>query len=100
MSTLQEINERLEKIIPEIATTTIALRKLEIVYNLRFWDLILHSGMGNQAAREAEANLTCETEGLLEPLQLMKADLRALLNEKECLIAISANLRVLEHQVA
>ena len=93
--TLSECNDTLIAIAKQLKETIISHNQAERKYHLRFWDLLLHSGMGTIVAKEAEANLVCQEEGLLEPLQILRADLRALLNEKECYIEISRNLRVL-----
>ena len=94
--TLVECNDRLETLSRELNETIIAHGKAAQKYHLRFWDLLLHSGMGTIAAKEAEANKICHEEGILEPLEILRADVKALLNEKECLLSIAANLRVLE----
>lgn len=93
---LVQINNKLEELAKTYSQKARELRQLEYAYNLRFWNLILHSGMGTIAAKEAEANTICHEEGLLEPLQELKADMKALYYEKDCYIAMGSNLRVLE----
>ena len=93
---LIELNEKLEVISEEYPQKIRQLQEAEMKYNLRFWDLLLHSGMGNQASREAEASLVCQEEGLLEPLQILRADVKALYHQKDCFQEISRNLRALQ----
>lgn len=95
--TLVEINKRLLELAVEIPMKIKEVRAVETEYQLRFWELMLRSAMGNQDKREAEANMICNEENLYEPVLDLKADLRGLFNEKDLLLAISANLRVMEH---
>ena len=88
---LLEIANTLERLIPQLS-------KAELAYDLRFYDLLLHSGLGTIAAKEAEAKLTCQQEGLLEPVQNMKGDVRLLYHQKDCYIEISRNLRAIAHE--
>ena len=94
--TLQEVNQELEKIAKELFEKVKAHQAAEYNYNIRFWDLLIHSGMGTVAAKEAEANLTCKEEGLLEPLQELRGEVRGLYHMKDCYIAIAANLRAMQ----
>lgn len=95
--TIEEINQKLEELAIAYPAKLRELRVAEHAYNLRFWGLILHSGMGTIAAKEAEANLVCQNENLLEPVQTLKADVRALYHEKDCYLAIAANLRIMNY---
>ncbi len=96
MVNITEANLILEQIADELPAKILELVKVQQKYDLRFWDLILHSGMGNQAAREAEANLVCQEEGLLVPVQNLKGEVKALYNKKDCYTEIARNLRVLQ----
>ena len=94
--TLPEVNEKLARIAEEYPRKLKQLQEAEITFNLRFWDLLLHSGMGTIGAKEAEANLTCNQEGLLEPLQILRADVKGLYHEKDCFTEIARNLRAIQ----
>lgn len=91
--TLPEVNQKLLEIAQVYPPKVRALQQAELQFNLRFWHLFLHSGMGTIGAKEAEANTICNEEGLLEPVQLLRADVKALYHEKDCFLAIAANLR-------
>lgn len=93
MISQQGVFQRIEEIASELPQKIRELQKADLAYNLRFWDLILHSGMGTIAAKEAEANLTCNEEGLLEPVQMLRADVRALYHEKDCYIVLAKGLK-------
>jgi len=95
MMDLDKINDRMEKIILEMSAKLPQLRVSEWKYDKRFYQLILSSGIGNQAGREAEAKLTCDAEGLFSPLADLRGEVRALINEKEMLTEISKNIRSL-----
>lgn len=92
---LPELNQKLGEIAIAYSQKIKELQEAELKYNLRFWDLVLRSGMGTIAAKEAEANTICNEEGLLEPLQILRADIKALYNQKDCYIEISKNTRAL-----
>ena len=93
--TLENINIQLEDLITEYPKKIKELQEAELKYNLRFWDLLLHSGMGTIATKEAESNLICKEEGLLEPVQILRADVKSLYHKKDFLLEISRNLRFL-----
>ena len=93
---LEETNTKLQQLAETYAQRVRELQKAELAYNLRYWHLFVNSGMGTVGAKEAAANLTCQEEGLLEPLQILRADMKALQYERECYVAIASNLRVLQ----
>lgn len=92
---LIEVSYKLEVIAQQLTLKIPQLQEADAKFQLRFADLVLHSAGGTIAAREAEANLTCEQEGLLSPLYDLKGDVRALYHQKDCYIAIAANLRAM-----
>lgn len=91
---LEQINIELDQISRDLAVKLPQLKDAEMQYNHVFLQSILRSGMGNAQSREAEAKLTCDTEGVLRPYEDIKVDVRTLLNRKECLIEIAKNIRV------
>jgi hypothetical protein len=91
--TLFDVNTKLTELAVALPTKIREMQEAELKYNLRFWHLLLSSGMGTIGAKEAEANVICNNEGLLEPVQILRADVRALYHEKDCYLAIAANLR-------
>lgn len=93
--TLLEINQELLKIAEVYPQKSRELREAELRFNLRFWHLLLNSRLGTIAAKEAEANMICNEEGLLEPLQILRADVKALYHRKDCFIEVARNLRAL-----
>ena len=96
---LSEINNKLKSITEELPPKIKELKNLELAYNKRFYYCMVHSGMGNQAQREAEATLTCDQEGLWEPLLEVRSDVRILYMEKDMYIEISKNLRVIQNDI-
>lgn len=94
--TLAEINIKLEVLLHTYPQKLKELQEAELKYNLRYWDLFLKSGMGTVGAKEAEANLACNTEGLLEPLQILRADVKALYHKKDFYLEIARNLRAMQ----
>lgn len=92
---LLSINKRLEIITEELKIALPKLKAAEYAYNKVYYDCIVKSGMGNEAKREAEAFKTCDAEGVLKPFTELKIDVRTLINEKECLIEISKNIRTM-----
>lgn len=96
--TLLEVNQKLEEIAVDYASKIRELREAELRYNLRFYDLLLHSGMGTIVAKEAEANTVCHEEGLLEPVQTLRAEVKSLYYEKDCYIEIGKNLRTIQQE--
>lgn len=93
--TLKQVNERLLQLVTEINELAPKVNRVEWAYMKRFNEVMLASGMSNQAAREAEAKLAMEVEGLWEPYMEIKADLRKLLTEKEVLIEYGKNVRTM-----
>lgn len=93
---LTEVNDKLLEIAVQLPAKLQDQREAEARYNLRFYDLMLKSGMGNQEKRDAEANLVCQEEGLLEPVQVLRADVRSLYHMKDCFISIASNLRAMQ----
>ena len=94
--TLAEVNQKLIELLKKISEAIDSLKEKDIVYEMRFYDLLLKSGYGNAQAREAEAKKICDNEGLYIPMLDAKSELRKLINEKECIIEIGKNLRVLD----
>lgn len=94
--TLTELNSKLLLLSKSYGEKIELLQKAELAFNLRFSYLIIHSARANQASREAEANLVCQEEGLLEPVQILKADVKKLYFDKECYIELSKNMRILQ----
>ena len=92
--TLEEINNRLLEIKEELVQAIRELKEVEYVFNKRYYYLLLHSPMGNIQAREAEANLTCDSEGLWKPFLDKKTDVRTLSHEKEILLEVTKNIRL------
>ena len=93
--TLEEVNQELLRISDALTASLPVLREAEARYNRIFYDSILRSGMGNAQSREAEANLVCEQEGVLQPFVDVKTEVRTLINQKECIIEIAKNIRVM-----
>ena len=93
---LADVTKKLEEITAMYSQKIRELQKAELAYNLRFWHLVLHSGLGTITAKEAEANTVCNEEGLLEPVQVLRADIKALYYEKDCYIELSKNIRIME----
>ncbi len=92
--TLNEVNKRLLEINTELREVLPKERATTWTYEKAFMGKMMHSGMGNQAAREAEAKLACDTDGLYEPMVDIRGKVRELMIEKEILIEYSKNLRV------
>lgn len=92
---LETINEELKQISSELNGLLPQLSMAEQSYQKVYFNQIIRSGMGNAQSREAEAYLTCDTEGVLSPYQELKISVRTLINRKECLIEISKNIRTL-----
>lgn len=92
---LELINNRLLEIKGELAQAIRELKEAEYVYNKRFFYLLIHSAMGNIGAREAEANLVCDEEGLWKPFLDKKTDVRTLSHEKEILLEVAKSIRLL-----
>lgn len=90
---LEIINSELNEISIELKTKLPELKKAEYDYNKVYFDAIIKSGMGNAQAREAEAFLRCDQEGVLAPFDELKIIVRTLVNRKECLIEIAKNIR-------
>ena len=93
---LEEVSTKLQELAETYTQKVRELQKAELAYNLRYWSLFVNSGMGTVGAKEAAANLTCQEEGLLEPLQILRADMKVLQYERECYLAIASNLRVIQ----
>ena len=90
---LQEINKRLEELIPLMDTELRKLQQIEYTYNSRYYELFLNSQLGTEGKREAEVMGILEAEGFLRPFKEQKIEFRTLLAEKETLIVIAANIR-------
>lgn len=98
---LEEINKELLRIAKELAVSLPKLKEAEYKYNMVYFDALLHSGMGNAQAREAESYKRCDTEGVLKPFEELKVTVRTLITEKECYIEIAKNIRTLRgHEYA
>lgn len=93
---LAQVTEELSQVMELLSQKIIELRELEYKYDIRYYDLLLHSHGANAPAREAEAVSTLEMEGLYEPVTVARGDVKALFVRKDCLIEISKNLRSLE----
>ena len=91
---LEIINQELKQISKELQEKLPELKLAEYNYNKVYFDSIIKSGMGNAQAREAEAFLTCDQEGVLVPFEELKIIVRTLVTRKECLIEISKNIRI------
>ncbi len=94
--TLPDVSRKLFELSEAYSEKIRELRQAELAFNRRFWHLLLVSGMGTIVAKEAEANTICNEEGLLEPLQILRAEVKALYYEKDCYIEIAKNLRAIE----
>lgn len=97
---LQQINTELQQISEDLRDLLPALKDAEYKYNKVYFDTIVRSGMGNAEKREAEAFQTCDAAGLLVPFEVLKVDVRTLINRKECLIEIAKNIRMMKGQEA
>lgn len=97
---LEEINTRLFEIKEELTQAIRNLEELEYAYNKRYFYLLIHSAMGNAPAREAEASLVCDEEGLYKPFLDKKTDVRTLSHEKEILLEVAKNIRLLRGEIA
>jgi hypothetical protein len=94
--TLQEATDELLKLSTQIQLLGAKLQGLEMKYQVRYNDLMLHSKLGNQASREAEAMEIMRTEGSLTEYYETKLNFKNAMTYKEILIEVSKNLRVLE----
>lgn len=92
---LQKINEQLQIILEELPKAIKTLNAIEYEYNKRYYYVLAHSPAGSREGREADAILTCETEGLYKPFIDARVDVRTLTHEKELLIELSRNTREL-----
>lgn len=92
---LQQINQRLEELAKELDNALKALHEVEYLYNKRYFQLLMQSHMMSADKREAEVKAILEEEGLLKPFADRKIDVRTLLHEKDILIELSKNIRVL-----
>ena len=95
--TLQEATQSLEELSQKLPQKIKEHQQADTAYMLRFYELTLKSGMGTIVAKEAEANVICNEEGLLQPVQVLRADVKALYSQKDLLIELSRNLRALEY---
>lgn len=95
--TLSQVTEALEVLSIQLPRKIHEHQQADTAYMLRFYELTLKSGMGTIAAKEAEANLTCDQEGLLQPVQVLRADVKAFYAQRDLLIELSRNLRALEY---
>ena len=94
--TLEAVNEILQELANQFPLAIEKARGTEYEYEMRFFQLLLNSGMGNAQAREAEAKAICDTEGLYRPMIEAKGLVRTLYNQKECYIEIARNLRTMK----
>jgi len=93
---LEDVNKKLAEIAEELPAKIKEFQRIEYDYEMRYFWLFAHSMASNLAGREAEAKLTCKEEGLIEPLQNIRGDVRGLYHKKDCYIAIGSNLRALQ----
>jgi hypothetical protein len=95
---LKKISKELDVISKELAKWLPVLKEAEFTYNKVYFKSLLESGLGNKETREAAAWQTCEAEGVLQPFEEAKIEVRTLLNRKECLIEIAKNTRMMRGQ--
>lgn len=76
-----------------IATLKTKLLPLEWKYTSRFNELLMVSGMGNQALREAQALESLRQEPIYEEYHTNKLELSLLYSRKETLIECGRNIR-------
>lgn len=93
---LNKINQALGELSVELPKKVRELSEAEYQYERRFADLVVHSGMGTALLKESEAKTALDAEGLWEPLIMLRGEVRALYHEKDCMLAIGANLRAMQ----
>lgn len=93
---LEDVNKKLEEIAEELPAKIKEFNKAEYDYEMRFAWVYAHSMASNMPGRDAEAKLTCNQEGLIEPLQNIRGDVRALYVKKDIYTAIGSNLRAIQ----
>ena len=98
--------EKVTKLLPEVTNQLIEARKrkdkAEVKYYSRFHSVLLFdqtTEYRNQKMKEAEAKRVCELEGLEEEVRLTKGEYTDLYFERETLIEIARNLRVLGKEI-
>lgn len=87
------LNDKIEELTKAFTVVTKNFYKAELAYKNRYYELLIQSMLGTAAKREAEANLVCKEEGLLEPVYNLRGELRALQMELTSYIEISKALR-------
>lgn len=93
--TLEEINKQLLDIAEQLKQKLPLLSFAESAYQKKFFYYLLHSVGANAQLREAEARTICQTDGLVEPFEELKIEVRTLLHQKEILIEVAKNMRLL-----
>lgn len=97
--TLREANEKLEKLMEELALNIPKLEKLETEYYGNYYKKLLHAQERTEAAREASSKLQLAQEPIAEKYLGLKYKVRVMLTTKEMLIEICKNLRSLSHNI-
>ena len=95
---LLTINEQLEKLLKTINIELRKLHEIEYAYNKRYFDLLLSSHMMSADKREAEVKAIIDSEGLYKPFLDAKIEFRTLLHERDILIEIAKNIRILQDE--
>lgn len=95
--TLEETNAALLALEKEITAKQAELGKVQLQYDIRYHNLIMHSGMGTALLKEAEAKTIMVEEGLYEKHAMLLVDMKTLWNRKDILLEYSKNLRAILH---
>ena len=97
MKDLYEVNKGLFETAEKLGEKLPELTKLEIEYESKYYDFLLNSKLSSAQGREAEAHKLIEQEDIFIKYKMLRSEVKALYVRKECLMAISSNLRNLSY---